>query len=62
MQGEAGPGALEGLPALTARALCRLAALHGRSICSDPKDGWVKKAVKHLQNTTKSCDLAAQPA
>ncbi|XP_033275197.1 C-C motif chemokine 17 [Orcinus orca] len=39
-----------------------LVTLHGRSICSDPKDGWVKKAVKYLQNTTKSCDLAAQPA
>ncbi|XP_059986737.1 C-C motif chemokine 17 [Lagenorhynchus albirostris] len=39
-----------------------LVTLHGRSICSDPKDGWVKKAAKYLQNTTKSCDLAAQPA
>ncbi|XP_026975691.1 C-C motif chemokine 17 [Sagmatias obliquidens] len=39
-----------------------LVTLHGRSICSDPKDRWVKKAVKYLQNTTKSCDLAAQPA
>ncbi|XP_029092636.1 C-C motif chemokine 17 [Monodon monoceros] len=39
-----------------------LVTLRGRSICSDHKDVWVKKAVKHLQNTTKPCDLATQPA
>ncbi|XP_036690959.1 C-C motif chemokine 17 [Balaenoptera musculus] len=37
-----------------------LVTLRGRSICSDPKDVQVKKAVKHLQNTTKPRDLAAQ--
>ncbi|XP_068383207.1 C-C motif chemokine 17 [Eschrichtius robustus] len=39
-----------------------LVTLHGRSICSDPKDVQVKKAVKHLQNTTKPRYLAAQPS
>ncbi|XP_022411647.1 C-C motif chemokine 17 isoform X1 [Delphinapterus leucas] len=39
-----------------------LVTLRGRSICSDPKEVWVKKAVKHLQNTTKRFDLATQGA
>ncbi|XP_066876217.1 C-C motif chemokine 17 isoform X1 [Kogia breviceps] len=39
-----------------------LVTLRGRSICSDPKDVRVKKAVKHLKNTTKPRDLAAQPS
>ncbi|KAM9049029.1 C-C motif chemokine 17 [Megaptera novaeangliae] len=31
-----------------------LVTLHGRSICSDPKDVQVKKAVKHLQKHHKA--------
>eukprot|EP00070_Physeter_catodon_P013125 XP_007129665.2 C-C motif chemokine 17 [Physeter catodon] len=39
-----------------------LVTLRSRSICSDPKDVRVKKAVKHLKNTMKPRDLAAQPS
>ncbi|XP_010965599.3 C-C motif chemokine 17 [Camelus bactrianus] len=37
-----------------------LVTRQGRSICSDPKDAWVKKAVRYLQNAVKLRDLVTQ--
>lgn len=48
--------ALEGPPALTplmALPFCRFVTVHGKSICSDPKDMRVKKAVRYLRDPTR---------